>query len=72
MRDCGGVRSIRIKKDYRGRDTNTGMVCFSTAEEAALAIKELNKRRLWRAEEFRSYTTTTGKLEVRSGELTVY
>ena len=66
MREFGGLRSVRIKKDNKGRDTNTGMVCFSRAEEAAHAIRELNMRRAWKAEEYRSHTITTGYQEVRN------
>ena len=49
MEEYGEVKSIKLK--FRPNDTrNEAMVCFSTEEEAQLAIIEINTCKGWRAE----------------------
>ena len=49
MEDYGEVKSIKLRF-HPNNTRNEAMICFSTEEEAQLAITEINTYKGWRAE----------------------
>ena len=49
MEECGEVKSLKLR--FHSNNTrNKAMICFSTEEEAQLAITKINTSKRWRAE----------------------
>ena len=59
MGNYGKVTSVKFKKNRWGEDTNSGMICFSTKEEAQYAIQQIREYNGWRAREY--YTGRIGR-----------
>ena len=48
MEEYGEVKNLKLR--YRPNNTRNEVICFSTKEEAQLAITEINTYKGWRAE----------------------
>ena len=62
------VKKVRIKRDRYGYQQQRAMVCFSNEKEAAIAIKETNKYRRWKAEEYKKVSQSKMYPENNSNE----
>ena len=54
MEEYGKVKKVCIKLDRYGYQQWRAMLCFSNEKEAAIAIKETNKYKKWKAEEYKN------------------
>ena len=68
MEEYGKVKKVRIKRDRYGYQQQRAMICFSNEKEAAIAIKETNKYKRWRAEEYKNVSQSKRYLENNSNE----
>ena len=68
MEEYGKVKKVRIKRDRYGYQQQRAMICFSNEKEAAIAIKETNKYKRWKAEEYKNVSQSERYLESNSNE----
>ena len=68
MEEYGKVKKVRIKHDRYGYQQQRAMICFSNEKEAAIAIKETNKYKRWKAEEYKNVSQSKRYLENNSNE----
>ena len=68
MEEYGKVKKVRIKHDRYGYQQQRAMICFSNEKEAAIAIKETNKYKRWKAEEYKNVSQSERYLESNSNE----
>ena len=68
MEEYGKVKKVRIKCDTYGYQQQRAMKCFFNEKEAAIAIKETNKYKRWKAEEYKNVSQSKRYLENNSNE----
>ena len=54
MEEYSKVKKVKTKRDRYGYQQQRAMVCFSKEKEAAIAIKETNKYKRSKAEEYKN------------------
>ena len=54
MEEYGKVKQVRIKRDRCDYQQPRAVICFSNEKETAIAIKETNKYKRWKAEEYKN------------------
>ena len=54
MEEHGKVEKVTIKCGRYGYQQQRAMICFSNEKEATIAIKETNKYKRWKAEEYKN------------------
>ena len=68
MEEYGKVKKVRTKHDGYGYQQQRAMICFSNEKEAAIAVKETNKYKRWKAEEYKNVSQSKRYLENNSNE----
>ena len=63
MEEYGKVKKVRTKHDGYGYQQQRAMICFSNEKEAAIAVKETNKYKRWKAEEYKNVSQSKRYLE---------
>ena len=68
IEEYGKVKKVRIKHDRYGYQQQRAMICFSIEKEAAIAIKETNKYKRWKPEEYKNFSQSKMYPENNSNE----
>ena len=68
MEEYGKVKQVRIKRDRYDYQQPRAVICFSNEKETAIAIKETNKYKRWKAEEYKNVSQSKRYLENNSNE----
>ena len=54
MEEYGKVKQVRIKRDRYDYQQPRAIICFSNEKETVIAIKETNKYKRWKSEEYKN------------------
>ena len=68
MEEYGKVKKVRIKHDIYGYQQQRAVICFSNEKQAAIAVKETNKYKRWKAEEHKNFSQNKMYPENNSNE----